>query len=90
MLKEVEEEKQVSVTMQYYKQSDPTTAHIKMNGCDYYDQYCPLCKRTAKWYYRFYKPKTELDSQYRCTLHPMSPIPGPGYAEDHEKAVQLY
>lgn len=80
----------MSVTMEGYVMSDPAHACQDMDERDKYNQFCPLCKRSAKWYYNFYVPKSEQDSEFRCTLHPISPIPGPRDYPDRRKVVQLY
>ncbi len=80
----------MSVTMYGYQNQTPneTAGVIEMLMQD--GTVCPVCQRVAKWYYRFYEPTSPQDSPVRCTMHPMSPIPGPADMPDRRKVMQYY
>lgn len=80
----------MSVMMSEYEASNPGAAAQTMRSLRQDKHFCPMCGRVAKWYYRFYEGTSKRDKPFRCTLHEISPIPGPSYESDDYKVSQLY
>lgn len=79
----------MSVTMREYEPSDPTQQAQNISRLMSDKMVCPMCQRVGKWYYRFHDGGRH-DNSVRCTMHEITPIPGPrGYSDD-EKVTQLY
>lgn len=79
----------MSVMMREYEASDPITQARTISRLVRDEMICPMCQRVGKWYYRFHDGGNG-DNNVRCTLHEITPIPGPRLAEDWEKVSQLY
>jgi len=80
----------VSVSVDHYKPSDPAAQLRAIQELLKDDITCPICGRVAKWNYAYHKRTSQRDRPWRCTLHAMSPIPGPSYLSDEDKVYQLY
>lgn len=80
----------MSVMMQGYANGNPGHAAQQMRRLRGRNIECPMCGRAPKWYYNYYQPTSKKDNPYRCALHEINPIPGPGSEPDHYKVDQLY
>lgn len=80
----------MTVRMRTYYPSNPTEAATEMRQLAATKRLCPMCGRTAKWYYNCYEQTSRRDTPFRCALHEMSPIPGPSSWTDEEKVSQMY
>lgn len=80
----------MSVALNNYKPSDPAKQLRRIQELLNAEINCPVCGRVAKWDYYYHKVTSKKDRTWRCTLHAMSPIPGPAYEPDEEKVHQLY
>lgn len=77
-------------SMREYVPSNPGAAANAMRNLRGMGMICPLCRRVGKWRYYYYEPTSQADSDIRCTMHEIVPIPGPSYEPDVEKVSQLY
>ena len=80
----------MSVMLDTYYTSNPSSAAQAMTNLRKQGTVCPMCGRVAKWVYTCYESTSQKDKPYRCAMHEISPIPGPSYYSDEEKVRQLY
>jgi hypothetical protein len=80
----------MSVMMEEYESSNPQDQARTIARLVRDEMFCPLCMRVGKWYYRFHESSSREDNSVRCSLHEITPIPGPSHYPDWEKATQLY